>query len=45
MLADGEGQDDVEAYRPLVEAKALDILQGDMYTLGIEGILAEGLRR
>ncbi len=41
LLADGEGQDDVEAYRPFVEAKALDMLQGDMYTLGIEGILAE----
>jgi L-alanine-DL-glutamate epimerase-like enolase superfamily enzyme len=41
MLADGEGQDDVEAYRPFVEAKALDMLQGDMYGLGIEGILAE----
>jgi L-alanine-DL-glutamate epimerase-like enolase superfamily enzyme len=41
MLADGEGQDDVEAYRPFVDAKALDMLQGDMYTLGIEGILAE----
>lgn len=41
MLADGEGQDDVEAYRPFVDAKALDMLQGDMYGLGIEGILAE----
>lgn len=36
MLADGEGTDDVEAYRPLVDAKALDVLQGDMYGLGIE---------
>ena len=41
MLADGEGQNDVEAYRPFVETKALDMLQGDMYGLGIEGILAE----
>ena len=41
MLADGEGTDDVEAYRPFVEAQALDMLQGDMYGLGIEGILAE----
>jgi L-alanine-DL-glutamate epimerase-like enolase superfamily enzyme len=40
-LADGEGQNDVEVFRPFVEAKALDILQGDMYVLGIEGILAE----
>ncbi len=41
LLADGEGQDDVETYRPFVDAKALDMLQGDMYGLGIEGILAE----
>jgi L-alanine-DL-glutamate epimerase-like enolase superfamily enzyme len=41
MLADGEGTNDVEAYRPFVNAKALDMLQGDMYGLGIEGILAE----
>jgi D-galactarolactone cycloisomerase len=41
MLADGEGQVDVEAYRPFVDARALDMLQGDMYGLGIEGILAE----
>ena len=31
----------MEAYRPFVDAKALDVLQGDMYVLGIEGILAE----
>jgi L-alanine-DL-glutamate epimerase-like enolase superfamily enzyme len=43
MLADGEGQDDVEAYRPFVETKALDMLQGDMYVLGIDGILAEAM--
>jgi L-alanine-DL-glutamate epimerase-like enolase superfamily enzyme len=41
MLADGEGTEDEEAYRPFVAAKALDVLQGDMYGLGIEGILAE----
>ncbi len=41
LLADGEGQDDVQAYRPFVDAQALDILQGDMNSLGIEGILAE----
>ena len=40
-MADGEGQDDVEAYRPFVAARALDVLQGDMNALGIEGILAE----
>ena len=41
LLADGEGHDDVEVYRPFVDARALDMLQGDMYILGIEGILAE----
>jgi len=28
-------------YRPFVKAKALDVLQGDMNSFGIEGILAE----
>jgi L-alanine-DL-glutamate epimerase-like enolase superfamily enzyme len=41
MLADGEGQDDWNAYQPLVDAKAVDVLQGDMNSLGIEGTLAE----
>jgi L-alanine-DL-glutamate epimerase-like enolase superfamily enzyme len=41
MLADGEGQDDLAVYRPFVEAKAIDVLQGDMNSFGIEGILAE----
>ena len=41
MLADGEGQDDLAVYRPFVDAKALDVLQGDMNSFGIEGILAE----
>ena len=41
MLADGEGQDDLAAYQPFVDAKAIDVLQGDMNTFGIEGILAE----
>jgi L-alanine-DL-glutamate epimerase-like enolase superfamily enzyme len=41
MLADGEGQDDLAAYRPFVDAKAIDVLQGDMNSFGIEGILAE----
>jgi len=41
MLADGEGQDNLAAYRPFVDAKAIDVLQGDMNHFGIEGILAE----
>ncbi|MFQ6132825.1 MAG: enolase C-terminal domain-like protein [Armatimonadota bacterium] len=41
LLADGEGQSDLEAYRPFVDAKALDVLQGDMNGFGIEGIMDE----
>lgn len=41
LLADGEGVDDEASYQQLVNAKAVDILQGDMYSLGIEGIRAE----
>ena len=37
LLADGEGQRELTAYRPFVEAKALDVLQGDMSFFGIEG--------
>jgi L-alanine-DL-glutamate epimerase-like enolase superfamily enzyme len=40
-LADGETQKELEAYRPFVDAQAIDILQGDMNHFGIEGILAE----
>jgi len=41
LLADGEGQHELAAYRPFVDAKAIDVLQGDMNSFGIEGILAE----
>jgi L-alanine-DL-glutamate epimerase-like enolase superfamily enzyme len=41
LLADGEGTDDEQRFQPLVDAKAVDLLQGDMYSLGIEGIMAE----
>jgi L-alanine-DL-glutamate epimerase-like enolase superfamily enzyme len=41
LLADGEGKHDLAAYRPFVDAKAIDVLQGDMNSYGIEGILAE----
>jgi len=41
LLADGEGQHELAAYRPFVDAKALDVLQGDMNSFGVEGILAE----
>jgi hypothetical protein len=41
-VADGEGQETVEAYRSFLDARALDMLQGDMYLLNIEGTLGEG---
>ncbi len=41
LLADGEGQHDLEVYRPFVDAKAIDVLQGDMNGFGIEGIMDE----
>jgi len=41
LLADGEGVDDLEHYRPFVDAKAIDVLQGDMNGFGVEGIMDE----
>lgn len=40
LLADGEGVNDLGVYRPFVEARAIDVLQGRMSGFGIEGILA-----
>lgn len=41
LLADGETQQSLEAFKPFVAAKAIDVLQGDMNHFGIEGMLAE----
>jgi len=41
LVADGETQADLEAYKPFIEARALDIFQGDMNRFGFEGILTE----
>jgi len=41
LVADGESQRDLAAFKPFIKAKALDILQGDMNRFGFEGILAE----
>lgn len=41
LVADGETQHEVQAYRPFIEAKAIDVFQGDMNHFGIEGILQE----
>lgn len=41
LLADGETQRELEAYKPFIEAKAIDVFQGDMNHFGIEGLLTE----
>ena len=41
LIADGETQSTPEGLRPFIEARAVDVLQGDMNRFGIEGILTE----
>jgi L-alanine-DL-glutamate epimerase-like enolase superfamily enzyme len=41
LLADGETQHDLSAYKPFVDAKAIDVFQGDMNHFGIEGLMTE----
>lgn len=41
LVADGETQGDLAAYKPFIEAKAVDVFQGDMRRFGFEGILTE----
>jgi len=41
LVADGETQGDLYAYKPFIEARAIDIFQGDMNRYGIDGILTE----
>ena len=41
LLAEGETVGDLQAYKPFIQAKAVDILQGDMNHFGIDGILTE----
>jgi len=41
LVADGETQKNLDAYKPFIEAKAIDIFQGDMNRFGFEGILTE----
>jgi L-alanine-DL-glutamate epimerase-like enolase superfamily enzyme len=41
LLADGETQSKLDPFKPLVEANAVDVLQGDMKHFGFEGILDE----
>ena len=41
LLADGETQGDLNAFKPFIEARAIDVLQADMNRFGFEGILTE----
>jgi len=41
LVADGETQSDLNAYKPFIAARAIDIFQGDMNHFGFEGILTE----
>ena len=40
-MADGETQHDLAAFTPFMEARALDVFQGDMNHFGLDGILTE----
>jgi L-alanine-DL-glutamate epimerase-like enolase superfamily enzyme len=41
LLADGETQSALDAFKPFIENRAIDVLQGDMNHFGFEGILTE----
>jgi L-alanine-DL-glutamate epimerase-like enolase superfamily enzyme len=41
LVADGETQHELEAFRPFMAAGAIDVFQGDMNHFGLDGILAE----
>jgi L-alanine-DL-glutamate epimerase-like enolase superfamily enzyme len=41
LVADGETQGDLEVFKPFIEAKAIEVYQGDMNRFGFEGILTE----
>jgi L-alanine-DL-glutamate epimerase-like enolase superfamily enzyme len=41
LLADGETQHELEAFKPFIAKRAIDIYQGDMNHFGIDGILTE----
>jgi L-alanine-DL-glutamate epimerase-like enolase superfamily enzyme len=41
LIADGETQGNLEAYKPYIQSKTIDVFQGDMNRFGIEGILTE----
>jgi L-alanine-DL-glutamate epimerase-like enolase superfamily enzyme len=41
LVADGETQSELAVFKPFIERRAIDVLQGDMNHFGLEGILTE----
>jgi L-alanine-DL-glutamate epimerase-like enolase superfamily enzyme len=41
LIADGETQNSLEPFKPLIAARAIDIFEGDINQFGIDGILTE----
>lgn len=41
LVADGETQSELSAFKPFIESRSIDVLQGDMNHFGFEGILTE----
>jgi L-rhamnonate dehydratase len=41
LVADGETQSKLEAFKPFIESRSIDVLQGDMNHFGFEGILTK----
>jgi L-alanine-DL-glutamate epimerase-like enolase superfamily enzyme len=41
LVADGETQSQLDVFKPFIEHRAIDVLQGDMNHFGFEGILTE----
>jgi L-alanine-DL-glutamate epimerase-like enolase superfamily enzyme len=41
LVADGETQSELSAFKPFIESRSIDVLQGDMNHFGFEGILTK----
>ena len=41
LVADGETQSKLDVFKPFIDAKAIEVYQGDMNQFGFEGILTE----
>jgi L-alanine-DL-glutamate epimerase-like enolase superfamily enzyme len=41
LLADGETQSELAAFKPFIESRSIDVLQGDMNHFGMDGIMTE----